>query len=104
MDRTPKVALRNTVRLNSIADVLGPTIPLVIHETDPVSDWLFHMAIATGARKINSNRNARNDYTASVAENAGCLELTALKEQSVAIYHKSVEHSMDVLGSAGKTH
>ena len=80
MDRTPKVALRNTVRLNSIADVIGPTIPLVIHETDPISDWLFHMAIVTGARKTNSNRNARNDYTAFIAEYAGRLELTALKE------------------------
>ncbi|KAE8368099.1 hypothetical protein BDV27DRAFT_154272 [Aspergillus caelatus] len=67
-------------------------------------DWLFHKAIATGARKININRNARDDYTAFVVENAGRLELTAPKEQSVAIYQESVEHIMDVLGSSGKAH
>lgn len=65
-------------------------------------DWLFRKAIDTGARKININRNARDEYTKFVAENAGRLELTALKEQSVAIYQKSVESLMDVLGSSGR--
>ncbi|KAF7630680.1 putative fructose-bisphosphate aldolase [Aspergillus flavus] len=91
-------------RLKLIADAIGPTIPRVIHGTHPVPDWLFHKAIATGARKININRNARDGYTAFVAENADRLELTALKEQSVAIYQRSVEHLMDVLGSSGKAH
>ncbi|KAJ1712275.1 fructose-bisphosphate aldolase [Aspergillus flavus] len=91
-------------RLKLIADAIGPTIPRVIHGTHPVPNWLFHKAIATGARKININRNARDGYTAFVAENADRLELTALKEQSVAIYQRSVEHLMDVLGSSGKAH
>ncbi|CAG8930616.1 unnamed protein product [Penicillium salamii] len=89
-------------RFKSIADAIGPSVPLVIHGTHPVPDWLFRKAIDAGARKININRNARDEYTKFVAENAGRLELTALKEQSVAIYQKSVEELMDVLGSAGK--
>ncbi|OJK01202.1 hypothetical protein ASPACDRAFT_1866518 [Aspergillus aculeatus ATCC 16872] len=89
-------------RLKSIADAIGPSVPLVIHGTHPVPDWLFRKAIDTGARKININRNARDEYTKFVAENAGRLELTALKEQSVAIYQKSVESLMDVLGSSGR--
>ncbi|OOG00396.1 hypothetical protein ASPCADRAFT_38357 [Aspergillus carbonarius ITEM 5010] len=89
-------------RLKSIADAIGPSVPLVIHGTHPVPDWLFRKAIDTGARKININRNARDEYTKFVAENAGRLELTALKEQSVAIYQRSVESLMDVLGSSGR--
>ncbi|GKZ29744.1 hypothetical protein AbraIFM66950_006371 [Aspergillus brasiliensis] len=89
-------------RLKSIADAIGPSVPLVIHGTHPVPDWLFRKAIDTGARKININRNARDEYTKFVAENAGRLELTTLKEQSVAIYQKSVESLMDVLGSSGR--
>ncbi|RAK80231.1 class II fructose-bisphosphate aldolase [Aspergillus fijiensis CBS 313.89] len=89
-------------RLKDIADALGPSVPLVIHGTHPVPDWLFREAIEAGARKVNINRNARDDYTKFVAENAGRLELTALKEQSVAIYQKSVEALMDVLGSSGQ--
>ncbi|PYH81287.1 fructose/tagatose bisphosphate aldolase [Aspergillus uvarum CBS 121591] len=69
-------------RLKGIADALGPSIPLVIHGMHPVPDWLFRQAIE--------------------AEDAGYLELTALKEQSLAIYQKSVEALMDVLGSSGQ--
>jgi len=52
--------------------------------------------------KINLNRTVRDAYTRFVAEKAGTLELTVLKEQGVELYAQQIERMMDVLGSAGK--
>lgn len=89
----------NHVRLESIAKSVGPSIPLVLHGTHPVSDQLFQKAIKLGMRKINLNRSVRESYTKFVAEKAGSLELTELKEQAVEIYSRDIERMMCVLGS-----
>ncbi|PSK42850.1 fructose-bisphosphate aldolase 1 [Elsinoe australis] len=47
-------------RLESIAKSVGPSIPLVLHGTHPVSDQLFQKAIKLGMRKINLNRSWSN--------------------------------------------
>lgn len=77
-------------------------MPLVLHGTTGVSDALFQETIKRGVHKINLNRTVRDDYSKFVAENAGRLELTSLKEQAVEVYAKSIMRMMDVLGSSGR--
>lgn len=89
-------------RLKDIHEALGPSVPLVLHGTHPVSDELFLRSIKHGVRKINLNRTVRDKYTRFVTENSGKLELTNLKMASVEIYTKSIERMMDVLKSSGK--
>ncbi|KAI4858801.1 aldolase [Hypoxylon rubiginosum] len=80
-----------------------PHIPLVLHGTHGVSDELFRETRKYGMVKINLNRTVRDEYTDFVAQNAGKLELTVLKAQSVEVYAKSIERIMrDVLESAGR--
>ena len=90
--------------LRSIAETIDSRnkVPLVLHGTHPVSDELFQTAISCGVSKINLNRTVRDAYTKFVAEKAGTLELTVLKEQGVELYSQQIERMMDVLGSAGK--
>lgn len=66
-----------------------------------MSDELFLKAIECGVAKININRNARDDYTAFVAGNAGKLQLTKLKEEGVKVYTHSVERVMRLFRSSG---
>lgn len=88
-------------RLQKIHEVV-PDTPLALHGTHPVSDELFHKAIRCGMRKVNLNRNVRDGYTRFVADNAGRLELTKLKEQAVEVYKRDVGRAMKMLGSSGK--
>lgn len=88
-------------RLQKIHEVV-PETPLTLHGTHPVSDELFHQAIRCGMRKVNLDRNVRDVYTKFVAENAGRLELTKLKEQTVEVYKKDIGRAMAMLGSSGK--
>ncbi|KAI0157970.1 aldolase [Hypoxylon sp. FL1284] len=80
-----------------------PHIPLVLHGTQGVSDESFQETRRYGMVKVNLNRIVRDEYSEFVSQNAGKLELTALKERGVEIYIKSIERTMrEVLGSAGK--
>lgn len=88
-------------RLTTIHEVV-PETPLALHGTHAVSDELFQKAIQRGMRKVNLNRKVRNGYTKFVADNAGRLELTKLKEQAVEVYARDIGRAMDMLGSSGK--
>jgi fructose-bisphosphate aldolase class II len=92
----------STHSLDAIGKAIGSDIPLVLHGTHPVSDELFHKAMACGVVKINLNRNVRDDYTAFVEENWSRNELTQLKEKAVEVYAKSIGRAMDMLRSSGK--
>lgn len=74
----------------------------MLHGTHPVTDELFHKAMACGVVKINLNRNVRDEYTAFVGENWSKNELTKLKEKAVEVYAKSIERAMDMLRSSEK--
>jgi fructose-bisphosphate aldolase class II len=91
--------LYNSVK--NIARIIT-SVPLVVHGTHPVSYDLFQRAIKLGIRNININRNARDEYTKFLAENAGKLELTVLKERGVAIYTALIKRLMDFFGSLHK--
>lgn len=88
-------------RLQKIRELI-PGTPLALHGTHPVSDELFQKAIRYGMAKVNLNRNVRDGYTKFVAENAGRLELTILKQQGVEVYRKDIGRAMDMLRSSGK--
>ncbi|KAL4956081.1 ketose-bisphosphate aldolase [Aspergillus filifer] len=90
------------VRLGAIGAKIASHTPLALHVTHPVSDELFLRAVECGVRKVNMNRTVRDEYTRFVAENARTLELTALKEEGVKVYTRSIERMMRVLGSAGR--
>lgn len=88
--------------LSAIGELVSASTPLVLHGTHPVSDTLFRKAMALGVRKVNLNRAVRDEYTGFVARSASSLELTVLKAEAVAIYAKSIQRMMDVLGSPGR--
>lgn len=92
----------STHRLAAIRTSVSSEVPLVLHGTHPVSDELFKEAVKRGTAKVNLNRAVRDPYSKFVAEQAGRLELTRLKEEGVEIYAKGVERMMDILGSTGK--
>lgn len=79
-----------------------PDVPLALHGTHPVIDELFQKAIACRMRKVNLNRNVRDEYTKFVAEEAGRLELTVLKERAVELYARDIGRAMEMLGSKGR--
>ncbi|KAL4959370.1 class II fructose-bisphosphate aldolase [Aspergillus stella-maris] len=89
-------------RLGAIGARIASHTPLALHGTHPVSDELFLRAVTCGVRKVNMNRTVRDEYTRFVADSAGTLELTALQEQGVKVYTRSIERMMRVLGSAGR--
>lgn len=89
-------------RLAAIGEAIRHGVPLVLHGTHGVSNEVLLKAVKVGVRKVNLNKTVRRKYTKFVAENAGKLELTALKMKAVEIYAREIAEMMDLLGSSKK--
>ncbi|KAK2795052.1 hypothetical protein FQN51_000568 [Onygenales sp. PD_10] len=89
-------------RLEKIYANLGRRTPLVLHGTNPLSDAMVREGMKRGMRKINQNRNVRNEYHKFLQENAGRVELTVMQSDGVEVYSQGIERLMRVMGSDGK--
>ena len=87
-------------RLDSINKEVGAEVRLVLHGTDGYDEAIFKKCIDHGITKVNVNKMVNRHYMDLQKE--GKLGLTALIEQGTDAMQKSVEHIIDMLGSAGK--
>lgn len=89
-------------RLESINAAVGKQVRLVLHGADPFNKEIFQKCISHGVSKININRAMNKEYVRVQAEKSGKASLTAVLEEATDAMQKTVENSMDMLGSTGK--